>query len=1101
MSSFYNNLEADKRKTHNPPPCNLMNLQIPTPPPLPKNSNHVYKSSLKNAQNQADLELARLQNNDFMPNFQIMPVLQQQTSQTQSNLSDQMVTSPQNSQPDSPTILNQSYPIGPTKVRLEQKIINRVEKEELIDRNVLPPENVPPAYFPVVKKLELQQTKDKLAGQLRARPSEKQLLDKGIIHDQKARKEVASKLETKLRQRPGPLDVMKRGYFEPVNKPKKFTFHSYCVNQETGKLEKILNKGDSKHNTSSKEQSNLIQNLNQSSIMNQSLRDELSSSTNSTTVQEPTKTTTTIIPTPSPSLQGPKKSSHKKQKVTKDQSKAHLTQLRKENERRHQELLKQSEEFQSFYADKIADRYEIKGDSHEFSGDASNPGYGSGSGMNFMGNNGQGHGPGQNSSMAGLDGIYKSQIPSPPGPPPQHAFHRDGPISGSKARKYYDANDPQREIREFSKEYLCKEKYEYLKRQCKYRNLKVGGTKEELINRLIAFAHTPNDQNESIALAEENEKLKQELEQQRAELARLRQMHNTTYIQSAANTRMHQESTSTATSTGNNSFSIPGISTPNQTEMTKMSFTQREGHSTDETVSLHNYQMLPATPTPYQQSQPPQINLPDPRIHHPSVPLNQHHEQVRFSSTPNLNEVPNTPIPVQFTNVNQNQGPLQGIIPFNSQSGTQTAPNRSKHPSSQSSNMTSPYNPMLNQMTSLHSTPQNSPSSSSNYINRGNPNQASYMVQYDHSNNASRQGHHPMRLLPDSDVSNVTNIDSGINPGRHINHVISDRQNSESTSNLSILTNNSNANSPYTTHNLEGENNPNNMQHIHFQSVAVKARKYEQEIIIKNNITKRRNKPRYNRDPLAKGPKRRGPRPRDQVMYRRNMQGYTDDSTSSVSQFNGQGGPNMGKHSGPYSHSNRSYGSHHGINHPNQYPDSPNMKRRSMNSSCSMNAPGGPLGSHSGPGQTQINFPPERHGSSLVLTQKSSTEGQSHSHSNHSVSHTLGPPNNAMQAGPASVHSGMDCNYSNISSPNSNFEHYNASCGPGSHSQQQSNCNSTRESDHDYGYRSDNYAKRERRDPGPSSRKLREGVNVNIDQNGERLTFYELVQMYDKRYP
>ena len=222
------------------------------------------------------------------------------------------------------------------------------------------------------------------------------------------------------------------------------------------------------------------------------------------------------------------------------------------------------------------------------------------------------------------------------------------------------------------------------------------------------------------------------------------------------------------------------------------------------------------------------------------------------------------------------------------------------------------------------------------------------------------------------------------------------------------------------------------------------------------------------------------------------MQGYTDDSTSSVSQFNGQGGPNMGKHSGPYSHSNRSYGSHHGINHPNQYPDSPNMKRRSMNSSCSMNAPGGPLGSHSGQNHPGQNFPPERHGSSLVLTQKSSTEGQSHSHSNHSVSHTLGPPNNAMQAGPASVHSGMDCNYSNISSPNSNFEHYNASCGPGSHSQQQSNCNSTRESDHDYGYRSDNYAKRERRDPGPSSRKLREGVNVNIDQNGERLNFYEL---------
>lgn len=153
----------------------------------------------------------------------------------------------QTTSPASPSINDQPMDFNETKTKLQIKIDNRPHKMNLIDKHYLPPENVPGSKFHVITKLKQQQTRDTVSHKIRARPSKKDLLNKGILHDTSKRRNVSQKLSSFLAIRPGPLDVWNRGYFTPseqTNKrSKKFTFHHQTTcedTQETIKFDPVV---------------------------------------------------------------------------------------------------------------------------------------------------------------------------------------------------------------------------------------------------------------------------------------------------------------------------------------------------------------------------------------------------------------------------------------------------------------------------------------------------------------------------------------------------------------------------------------------------------------------------------------------------------------------------------------------------------------------------------------------------------------------------------------------------------------------------------------------------------------------------------------------
>lgn len=449
-----------------------------------------------------------------------------------------------NSQPDSPTIVYQSFPIDVTKSRLESKIVNRRDKEELIDNNILPPENIPPSYFPIVKKLELQQTKDRLVQQLRQRPEAADLMNRGIMHDTQARKNVASELEQKLLQRSGRLELMKRGYFEPPNKPKKFTFHSYDIDPKTGKLQKKVVGKDNEGVGSTSQNSEISTSI-------------LSAFTGNS-----------------------EQNYSKKQKIT----------LSSE---RHLELIKQNEEFVTKYEDKIAGRYVENN--------------WLGSGYVYTGEQNQGNFSRTSNELRSADGSNSSKnisgsskkkdpIPSPPGPPPSH-IRRDGNSLIGKRKNSRLTNDI-REIREFTKEYLCKETYEHLKRHCSYRKLGVKGTKDILIERLINWNLNTQDihldENGQNVYITENQKLKEEIallkKQLEAQNAAKAAQDAANAMQEAQNLRQIEETTM-------------GSPIPDQHNNSTPQYTPRNKNAQSvSTTSTNTNQTDPSTPTTPQNS-------------------------------------------------------------------------------------------------------------------------------------------------------------------------------------------------------------------------------------------------------------------------------------------------------------------------------------------------------------------------------------------------------------------------------------------------------------------------------------------------------------------
>ncbi|KAG8763784.1 hypothetical protein FRC11_012787 [Ceratobasidium sp. 423] len=77
-------------------------------------------------------------------------------------------------------------PISPrskeAKLKLERRLSNRPEKQELVDRNILKDTKVAPALQAAEDKLQRAQLEDKLDKALGSRPKPEELVDHGILN-------------------------------------------------------------------------------------------------------------------------------------------------------------------------------------------------------------------------------------------------------------------------------------------------------------------------------------------------------------------------------------------------------------------------------------------------------------------------------------------------------------------------------------------------------------------------------------------------------------------------------------------------------------------------------------------------------------------------------------------------------------------------------------------------------------------------------------------------------------------------------------------------------------------------------------------------------
>lgn len=114
---------------------------------------------------------------------------------------------------------------------LARRLKNRPDRDDLVDRNIIPAHAHSPAIFNKVTQLERKKTGDFLTKKIRARPSRQQLIQRHILSEDTRvdpsllekvgkleRQRIADQLNERLLKRPGPIELIQE-HILPVESP------------------------------------------------------------------------------------------------------------------------------------------------------------------------------------------------------------------------------------------------------------------------------------------------------------------------------------------------------------------------------------------------------------------------------------------------------------------------------------------------------------------------------------------------------------------------------------------------------------------------------------------------------------------------------------------------------------------------------------------------------------------------------------------------------------------------------------------------------------------------------------------------------------------
>ena len=569
--------------------------------------------------------------------------------------------------PDSPTVFEQSlYPLSAAATKLEPKVINRINIEQLRERNIMPPDNKPQANYEAVRKLEMHQTKDSLTSKLKSRPDKKQLLDKGIMHDPETKKQVKNSLEEKLHHRPGALDVLKLGYFEPSTKPKKFQ-NVHVSSEKTGKTLQIHDYNFDKDNKMVKITEDMSK---------YGFDDHHGGNADPSENQKPGK----------------------RQKITKNAL-----------QKKHNELSEQYKVFLDLYEPKIMGQSVINSETDQTIET-----------QKYLGLLTEEQ---RRSFQNSLQNSRKQPtIPSPPGPPPRNRFKQDGSLlNGGHNYNYYNCDWLKHES-DFDKSVLMSKSYKQLQQQCLHRKLTGKGSKEELVNRLIFWKVS---EDKAIQTQKENEQLKKtlaelqrkydELQKERERGSQLPVVPERTTAESTDDTVSLNTSIGQPNTNANNNNNINQSISPFPNQITHGTVlppidASTTSHNLSGSINFANMSEINMIQNsgnlsyfPYKFTSEPDLNHAPNMGFHPNSVNHQHNfnnmMQYRTIITSPQDQITssNSSLPIKNLHLSQN--------------------NNSNHDSSMPNIQT--LNP-LNQNNSVHSTPKNSPHNSSNYLHNNN---------------------------------------------------------------------------------------------------------------------------------------------------------------------------------------------------------------------------------------------------------------------------------------------------------------------------------------------------------------------------------------------